>query len=137
MDDDALLAAAARWPVARLATATASGEIDLVPITFALEGSTLVTAVDHKPKRTRKLRRLENIAREPRVTVLIDRYDDDWASLWWVRLRGIAIVVSEGPGFTDAIAQLVEKYPRHYSQVPPEGPVIRVDITDVRVWQSS
>ena len=96
-----------------------------MPITFALTGSTLVTAVDHKAKQTRKLRRLDNIAREPRVTVLIDHYDDDWASLWWVRLRGIALVMTEGPRFAGAIAQLVAKYPQHYSRLPPEGPVIQ------------
>ena len=136
MVDDALLGVAARSPVARLATIGASGEIDLVPITFALTGSILVTAVDHKAKQTRKLRRLDNIAREPRVTVLIDHYDDDWASLWWVRLRGIALVITEGPHFAEAIAQLVEKYPQHYLRTPPEGPVIRVDITDVRGWRA-
>jgi len=137
MSDDALLVAAARSPVARLATIAASGAVDLVPITFALTASTIVTAVDHKPKKTRRLRRLDNIAREPRVTVLIDHYDDDWASLLWVRLRGRAVVVDDGPRFDGAIAQLVAKYPNHYAAIAPEGPVIQIDITDVRIWRSS
>jgi len=137
MSDDALLAVAARSPVARLATIGASGEVDLVPITFALTSTTVVTAVDHKPKQTRQLRRLDNIAREPRVTVLIDHYDDDWAALWWVRLRGRAVVVDDGPRFDGAIAQLVAKYPKHYAPMPPQGPVIQIDITDVRIWHSS
>ena len=137
MSDDALLVAAARSPVARLATIAASGAVDLVPITFALTASTIVTAVDHKPKKTRRLRRLDNIAREPRVTVLIDHYDDDWASLWWVRLRGRAVVVDDGPRFDGAIAQLVAKYPNHYAAIAPEGPVIQIDITDVRIWRPS
>ena len=137
MSDDELLAAAARSPVARLATIGASGEVDLVPIAFALTATTLVSAVDHKPKQTRQLRRLDNIAREPRVTVLIDHYDDDWASLWWVRLRGHAVVVDDGPRFDVAIAQLVAKYPKHYAPMPPQGPVIQIDITDVRIWRSS
>ena len=137
MADDALLAVAARSPVARLATIGASGEVDLVPITFALTASTVVTAVDHKPKTTRQLRRLDNIAREPRVTVLIDHYGDDWASLWWVRLRGLAVVVDDGPRFEGAIVQLVAKYPNHYAPMPPQGPVIHIDITDARIWRSS
>ena len=137
MSDDALLAAAARSPVARLATIAASGEVDLVPITFVLTATTIVSAVDHKPKQTRQLRRLDNIAREPRVTVLIDHYDDDWTSLWWVRLRGRAVVVDDGPRFDVAIAQLVAKYPQHYAPTPPQGPVIQIDITDVRTWRSS
>ncbi|HUP71496.1 MAG TPA: TIGR03668 family PPOX class F420-dependent oxidoreductase [Acidimicrobiales bacterium] len=136
MTEDKLLAVAARSPVARLATLGAAG-VDLVPITFALTGSTVVTAVDHKPKQTRRLRRLDNIERDPRVTVLIDHYDDDWASLWWVRLRGFARVVDEGPRFATAIEQLVAKYPRHYSRVSPAGPVIEIDVTEVRTWRAS
>ena len=137
MADAAVLAAAARSPVARLATIAASGEVDLVPITFALMGAIIVSAVDHKPKQTRRLRRLDNIERDPRVTVLIDHYDDNWASLWWVRLRGRAVVVDDGPRFDRAIAQLVAKYPQHYGPTPPQGPVIHIDITDVRTWRSS
>ena len=132
-----ILESAARSPVARLATVGASGEIDLVPITFALSGSSLVTAVDHKPKRSRRLRRLDNIARDPRVTVLVDHYDDDWSKLWWARLRGRAFVVSHGPRFDGAIAQLVAKYPQHYGSQPPQGPAIAIDITEVRTWRAS
>lgn len=135
--DDDVLESAARWPVARLATVGASGDIDLVPITFALSGSSLVTAVDHKPKQSRQLRRLDNITRNPRVTVLVDRYDDDWSTLWWARLRGIASVVHEGPRFADAIARLIAKYPQHYALQPPQGPVIAVDIIDVHTWRAS
>ena len=136
MVEDKLLVAAARSPVARLATIGPSG-VDLVPITFALAGSTIVTAVDHKPKQTRRLRRVENIGRDPRVTVLIDHYDDDWTSLWWVRLRGLARVIDDGPRFAAAVEQLVAKYPRHYAGMAPAGPVIEIDVTDVRTWRAS
>src|SRR5688500_15454960 len=76
--------------VARLATRNPSGEIDLVPVVFALlGGDRLVTAVDQKPKTTRRLQRLADVEHDPRVTVLIDHYDDaDWTALWWVRLHG-------------------------------------------------
>ena len=136
MSDDKLLAEAARSPVARLATTGANG-VDLVPITFVMTGSTVVTAVDHKPKTTRRLQRLDNIERDPRVTILIDHYDDDWLSLWWVRLRGIARVYDEGPRVVTAIEQLVAKYPRHYAHMPPAGPVIAVDVTEIRTWRAS
>jgi PPOX class probable F420-dependent enzyme len=106
MADDKLLVEAARSPVARLATIGAAG-VDLVPITFVLARSTVVTAIDHKAKTTRSLQRLHNIDRDPRVTILIDHYDDDWASLWWVRLRGLARVLDDGPRSVTAIAQLV------------------------------
>ena len=136
--DETVLAAAARAPVARLATVAVSGAIDLVPITFALTEMTLVTAVDHKPKRTTRLRRLDNIARDPRVTVLVDHYDnEDWSSLWWARLRGRAVVVGDGPEFDQAIGKLIAKYPQHYREHPPQGPVIVIDIDDVHTWRAS
>jgi PPOX class probable F420-dependent enzyme len=137
MIDDELIAVAAAMPVARLATIGAGGEVDVVPITFAWTGTMLVTAVDHKPKRSRRLRRLDNIAREPRVTVLIDHYSDDWSALWWVRIRGTALVVHEGPIVAAAMGQLVTKYPQHYGRQPPEGPVITIEITEVRGWRAS
>jgi PPOX class probable F420-dependent enzyme len=83
------------------------------------------------------LRRLDNIERDPRVTVLIDHYDDDWTTLWWVRMRGLARLVASGPRCAEAIAQLVAKYPRHYVTQPPQGPVIEIDVTDVRTWRAS
>ena len=72
-------------PVARLATIRPDGSPRVVPICFALDGDTLYTAVDEKPKRTRQLARLDDIERDPRVEVVIDHYDDDWTQLWWVR----------------------------------------------------
>ncbi len=57
---------------------------------------TLVTAVDHKPKRTTALRRLANIAANPQVSVLVDHYEDDWDRLWWARADGRARVVPAG-----------------------------------------
>jgi PPOX class probable F420-dependent enzyme len=71
--------------VARLATVRPDGAPHLVPICFALDGDTLVTAIDAKPKRPGTLARLRNIAWEPRVAVLADGWDEDWTRLWWVR----------------------------------------------------
>ncbi len=76
--------AAAR--VARLATADAEGVPHVVPVVFAVEGDTVVVAVDHKPKRTTALKRLANVRANPRVALLADHYaDDDWDALWWAR----------------------------------------------------
>ena len=85
----------ARWRfaqarVARLATADASGRPHLVPMVFALAGDTIYSAVDAKPKRSTSLRRLANIAANPRVAVLVDHYDGDCNELWWVRADGSA-----------------------------------------------
>lgn len=73
--------AAAR--VGRLATLDAEGRPHLVPICFVLERETLYSAIDEKPKRSKRLKRLENIRRHPEVTVLVDHYEEDWTRLWW------------------------------------------------------
>ena len=121
--------------VARLATLNADGTADLVPITFALvDADTLVTAVDHKPKRTAALRRLDNVRARPEVTVLVDHYEDEWSNLWWVRLRGEAVVVEPGaPGHQAVVDALVEKYDQYREQAPV-GAAIVVTIVAWRSW---
>lgn len=123
-------------PVARLATADASGRPHLVPVTFACVGDAVYTAVDAKPKTTTRLRRLANVAANPSVSLLVDHYDDDWTSLWWVRVDGAAQVVGEGPLFDEAIAALVDKYDQ-YARRPPGGPAIVVRVTSLRSWSAT
>jgi PPOX class probable F420-dependent enzyme len=119
-------------PVARLATVDREGRPHVVPICFVVDGDTLYTAVDEKPKRTRRLRRLQNIEANPRVEVLIDHYEDDWSKLWWVRLRGTAQIV-EDPRAVDLLAA---KYVQ-YRERPPAGPVIAIEIEERSEWTSS
>lgn len=118
--------------MARLATVGFTGEPHLVPITFALLGeTTLVTAVDHKPKRTTSLKRLANIEAHPRVSVLVDHYEDDWTKLWWVRADGRARVVEAAPaGAAEALAERYEQY----RERPPQGPFIVVEIQRFSGW---
>jgi PPOX class probable F420-dependent enzyme len=123
----------ARSRVARLATLDADGRAHVVPIVFALRGDTLYSAVDAKPKRSRTLRRIENARERPDVTVLVDRYDEDWTQLWWVRIRGRARVLDEGDEAAAAIETLTAKYPQ-YRDEPPGVPVLAVDIADWRIW---
>src|ERR687892_223472 len=120
-DESVLRARVAEARVARLATLDPDGRPHLVPIVFALAGETLYTAVDAKPKRSRLLRRIENARRDPRVAVLIDHYDDDWARLWWIRLRGRARVLDDGEEAERALALLTEKY-EQYREAPPGPP---------------
>ncbi len=132
MDDPRI--AAAR--VARVATIDPDGRAHLVPIVFAVDGDTLYSAVDRKPKRSSKLRRIENARARPDVTVLVDHYDDDWSRLWWIRLRGRARVLEAGDERERALTLLVEKYPQ-YRDEPPDGPVLAVDVTEVREWSAT
>jgi PPOX class probable F420-dependent enzyme len=121
--------------VARLATVDPDGRPHLVPIVYALEGDTLYSAVDEKPKRSRRLRRIENARARPDVAVLIDRYDDDWTQLWWVRLRGRARVLDRGEEAEHALAILREKYPP-YRDEPPGVPVLAIEVDEWRGWEA-
>ena len=119
--------------MARLATTDPDGRPHLVPIVFALEGDTVYSAVDRKPKRSSTLRRIENARARPDVTILVDHYEDDWAGLWWIRLRGRARVLDDGDERDHALALLREKYPQYRGE-PPDGPVLAVDVTETREW---
>lgn len=114
--------------VGRLATTAPR----IVPITFAVVGRTVVHAVDHKPKATRALARLQDIRRDPRVALLVDHYDEDWTQLWWVRADGLARVhePDEAPAAVDA---LVAKY-RQYAERRPDGPVVVLDVQRLSGW---
>ena len=119
--------------VARLATIDPDGRPHLVPIVFAVHGDTLYSAVDRKPKRSQRLRRIENARLRPDVTILVDHYEDDWSRLWWIRLRGRARVLDEGEERERALNLLREKYPQ-YRADPLDGPVLAVDVTETREW---
>jgi PPOX class probable F420-dependent enzyme len=122
--------------VARLATIDPDGRPHLVPIVFVLDGETLYSAVDAKPKRSRALRRIENARERPDVTVLIDHYEDDWERLWWVRLRGRARVLDGGEEAQRALGLLANKY-EQYQRERPDSPVLAIDIAEWRGWDAS
>jgi PPOX class probable F420-dependent enzyme len=141
MDESTMRALAGNARVARLGTVNAAGAVDLVPVTFALAtaedgGDVLVTAVDHKPKRSTRLARLQNVRRDPRVTVLVDHYDDEWSTLWWVRMRGQGVVIEpDDPGHAGTVAPLAAKYAQ-YRDHPPAGAAIVVSVEEWRGWSA-
>ncbi len=121
--------------VARLATVDGDGAPHLVPVTFAVlaDGERVVTVVDHKPKRTRALKRLANIRANPRVSLLVDLYSDNWSALWWARADGVATI--EEPHF-NLISPLIAKYDQ-YGKRTPEGPVIVVTVDRWSGWSAA
>lgn len=119
--------------VGRLATVTTDGRPHLVPCCFVLDDATLYTAVDGKPKSTLALRRVANIETTPATSLLIDHYDDEWSTLWWVRLDGAAHVVTDPVTREHAIGLLSAKYPQ-YVQAPPPGAVIAITVDTWRGW---
>ena len=63
-------------------------------VTFAVEGDVIYTAVDQKPKSGTNLKRLRNVSENASVSMLADRYSDDWETLWWVRADGRGAEIS-------------------------------------------
>ncbi len=121
--------------VARLATIDPEGRPHLVPVCFALDGDTVYSAVDQKPKRSQELQRLRNIRANPAIALIVDHYDEDWTQLWWVRLRGQAAVLEPGPERERALALLADKY-EQYRADPPRGDVLAVRVEEWRSWSA-
>ncbi len=122
--------------VARLATIDPDGRPNLVPFCFALQGDTIFSSVDGKPKERRRLQRAANVERDPRLTVIVDRYDEDWDRVWWVRVRGLGRILDEGPEYEGALAVLTAKYPQ-YTEDPPPGPALAIQAVGWRGWSAS
>ena len=113
-----------------LSTATPSAPHS-VPVCFAVDEDRIVSAVDQKPKRSNRLRRVENIRQNPEVTLLFDRWDEDWSRLAWVMVTGRATV--EPPGSADQL--LAARYVQ-YRDDPPKGEVIAVMPETIRWWSA-
>ena len=121
---------------ARLATVDGRGRPHVVPIVFVYDGRVVYTPLDRKPKTVgpEGLRRVRNIRSNPHVQVLVDHYDDDWASLGYVQLRGTAAILESGPEYRTAIGLLEAKYPQ-YRELSLEGcPLIRIFVEHVVAW---
>jgi PPOX class probable F420-dependent enzyme len=130
------LARIAGESIGHLGTVRPDGRPHVVVATFAVVDGNIVTAIDHKPKRTERLQRLVNIEANPSVTFLVDHYQDDWAGLWWVRVDGIASTHQSGGTWDDAIEALTDKYEQYRLQ-PPKGVVISIGPEQIRSWSST
>ncbi len=123
--------------VGRMATVRPDGTPHVVPITFAITGETLVTAVDAKPKRTTNLQRLRNLRTSPAVSIIVDHYADDWSALWWIRFDGLARIVEyDVPERAAAIEALAAKYAQ-YQALVPDGALILVQPSRWTAWSAS
>jgi PPOX class probable F420-dependent enzyme len=122
--------------VARLATADAQGAPHVVPVCFAFAGGTLYVTIDEKPKRRSgpPLKRLRNIADNPAVAVVADRYDEDWTRLGWVMLQGRAGILSDGSEHARAQVLLRARYPQLGAMNIEALPVIAVRVERVVSW---
>ncbi len=128
----------ARRRLAHFATADATGAPHVIPVCFALLEDTAYIAIDEKPKRgdIRHLRRLRNIAENPRVAIVADVYDDaDWSRLGFVLLRGRARLVPENsPEHASALATLRDKYRQYRAMTLENRPLIAAEVESVTTW---
>ena len=103
----------------------------MLPVTFALAGGALVSAVDHKRKDVapERLTRVRWLRARPRAALTVDHYEEDWSKLAWVQALGTVRILDDAP---DAVAALTERYAQ-YRDRPPAGPVIEL-APDRFVW---
>lgn len=127
------LARVADASTGHLATVRPDGRPHLVVITFATIDGFVVTAIDHKPKKTLRLQRLANIEANPTASFLVDHYDDDWSRLWWVRVDGAASIHETDTTHALALEALAAKYPQYRERLP-EGAVIAVAQEEISYW---
>ena len=121
-------------PVARLAFRDGEGHPRVLPVTFALAGGAIWSAIDRKPKRAGEPARVRWLRRRPEAALCVDRYDDDWSQLAWVQLLGrveVLDLAAAGPG----IEALTARYPQ-YRVEPPPGPVLRLDVERALHWRA-
>ncbi|HEX5827324.1 MAG TPA: TIGR03668 family PPOX class F420-dependent oxidoreductase [Candidatus Limnocylindrales bacterium] len=147
----AFVAAARR---ATLGTIAPDGRPRLVPVCFALRPTgdggppVIWTPLDEKPKRSgdpRGLARVRDLLERPAVTLLVDRWDEDWTRLGWVRCLGTAALVEPQaagghggspapPEHASAVAALRSRYPQYATHDLESRPVIRITVEHVVSW---
>lgn len=132
-----------RQPVGRLATADAEGRPLVVPVCFVLMEGRIYSPIDDKRKRVSwgRLKRLRNIEENPEVSLLVDEYSDDWTSLGYVLIRGLADTLAPRGRYAkehgSAIESLRRKYPPYAGSGIAERPLIRVMPSAVTCWSAT
>ena len=120
--------------VGYLATVRADGRPHVVPIVFAVEDGVLYSIADPKPKDGLDLLRHRNIRANPAVSVVADKYDEDWERLWWVRADGSARVVEGGEERETTIRLLRAKYPQYETWTEPFGDATVIRVEHLTSW---
>src|SRR4051794_20373776 len=103
-----------------------------VPICFVLIGETLYSPLDDKPKSIAdplRLQRVQNLLADPRATILIDQWAEDWSRLAFVEIACRGAVVEPAVAEHDtAIVALREKYPQYRTHRLEQRPLLRFSI---------
>jgi PPOX class probable F420-dependent enzyme len=122
--------------VAHLATASSTGQPLVIPICFVFDGNRIYSPIDEKPKRIspHKLKRLRNIEENSQVSLVIDRWDEDWRKLAYILVSGRAKILLSGQNHRRAVSLLRRKYRQYRSMAIDQRPMIVVRPLDVKVW---
>lgn len=124
--------------VARLATADGAGAPHVVPVCFAYDGRCIYTPVDKKEKNVtpEELKRVRNIVSNPRVSLVVDGYYEDWSKLYFVMISGSAGVIESGEEYRNALKILSLKYPQYVKMGLEDAglPVIKIVPDKIVSW---
>ncbi len=126
--------------VARLATADADGQPQVIPVCFAYDGEAIYIVLDQKPKSVEltRLRRVRNIIANPQAALVVDHYDEDWSGLRYVLVSCVAEVLSgEEAEAAAAVGQLRDKYPQYREMDLDGNPVIKLVPKRFTAWSYS
>lgn len=125
--------------IAHLATADAAGQPHVIPVCFVFDGKYFYSPIDEKPKRTepRKLKRLRNIEANPNVSLVIDRYDENWRKLAYVLILGKARLLFGGKFHKQAVKRLRQKYRQYRSMTIDERPMIVIGPKRIIAWDAA
>lgn len=135
---DEIAAMLQSFRVGHLATADARAVPHVVPICFVYDGQAVYTAIDHKPKRATgyRMKRIRNMLENPRVTFLVDHYEEDWLRLSYIIIQGTAQVLESGAERQRALELLEDKYPQYRERrlAHDTGLVIKIVPDSIRHW---
>lgn len=104
----------------------------VLAVTFVVWEGAVWSAIDRKPKRVAVPARVRRLTRRPEVSLMVDRYDDDWSRLAWVELRGRVSIEPLGP----ALDALAAKYPQYVAE-RPQGPLLRLEPQRCGCWRAA
>ena len=124
--------------VAHLATADANAMPLVIPICFAFDGKEFFSPIDEKPKRLspQRLKRLRNIEENSKVSLVIDRYSEDWRKLAYILVSGQARILLTGQKHRKAVSLLRRKYRQYRSMAIDQRPMIVIRPLGVKAWGS-
>ena len=122
--------------VGRLGLLDDDGAPRVLPVTYAVSGESLVTAVDQKPKQRsgEHLARVRWLRARPAAALTVDHYDDDWSELAWVQALG-TVRVLDAASAPEAMAALTERY-EPYRSDPPAGPLLVLEPDRLLWWHA-